>query len=329
MSLRGMLCTVTGGTGMIGREVCRQLVDLGAEVRSVSLDRTPKNPVEGVEYWQVDLCDTRDAQEVVGCSNMVFHVAGMKGGGELTRNRPASFFVPLLQMNTNVLRCAFELRTRCVYVSSIGAYGGDDGSWGGDFDDEYLDIEEQMSFMPMDFYPGWAKRMGELQCEAYYREHGYDVAIVRPSNVYGIGDRFGPGAMVIPALIRKSAEAEPGGEVEVLGDGSAVRDFVHARDVARGIIRACRYGTNGFVNLGGGPENAVSIGDLSYMLHKITGRKYKFAGGKPTFSRRVLKIEKAKKLLGWEPEIPLCEGLQEVWDWYQAGEREERVDYFE
>src|SRR3989304_260723 len=110
----------------------------------------------------------------------------------------------------------------------------------------------------MDMYPGWAKRMAELQVQAYKIQYGLDnFAVVRPCNVYGQGDNFDPkNAMVIPSLMYRIYHGE--NPLKVWGDGSAIRDFAFSRDVAEGVILALYYGTAAsFVNLGSGRGDSV------------------------------------------------------------------------
>ena len=107
---------------------------------------------------------------------------------------------------------------------------------------------------------------GELQAEAYRIEYGWDrIAIVRPANVYGPYDNFELGnAMVVPSLIRRALLGE--NPLSVWGDGSALRDFVHARDVAAGMLVALERGLGQPLNLGSG--TGVSIQEL---VEVITG----------------------------------------------------------
>ena len=85
----------------------------------------------------------------------------------------------------------------------------------------------------MDMFPGWAKRMAELQIKAYAKQYGLNTySIVRPCNVYGPGDNFDPkNAMVIPTLMQRIFNKE--NPVVVWGDGSAIRDFAYSSDVAK------------------------------------------------------------------------------------------------
>ena len=102
--------------------------------------------------------------------------------------------------------------------------------------------------------------MGELQAEAYRIEYGWnDIYIVRPANVYGPWDNFDPNnAMVIPSLIKRAADGE--NPLTVWGDGSAIRDFIHARDCAQGIIQVFEQGVKEPVNLASG--KGISIREI-------------------------------------------------------------------
>lgn len=112
---------VTGGTGLIGRQIAKRLCDAGAYVRVVSMDHVEVEP--RAEHVYGDLTDFSFCREQTKDMDYVFHLAGIKGSVEVTKSRPASFFVPLLMMNTNMLEaCRLNKVRKVVYTSSIGAY---------------------------------------------------------------------------------------------------------------------------------------------------------------------------------------------------------------
>jgi GDP-L-fucose synthase len=218
-------------------------------------------------------------------------------------------------INTNMLEACRENGVRrVVYTSSIGAYASGDVFREGIGDDG----------PPMDFYPGWAKRMGEFQVETYRQQYGHEhFAVVRPCNVYGPGDNFDPAnAMVIPSLMGRIRRGED--PLVVWGDGSAVRDFAFSRDVAAGVLLALRRGTGGsYVNLGSG--TGVSIGELVETLRRVVDFRWRFDPTKPAgFPKRVMDVSRARALLGWAPATSLEDGLRETWAWYAANEGEHR-----
>jgi len=318
--LAGKKAIVTGGTGMIGREVVRLLCEAGCDVTSASLDRIEVHPKARHVYG--DLSDLGFCLDITNGIDYVFHVAGIKGSVVVTKEKPASFFVPLLMMNTNMLEAARRNKAKKVlYTSSIGAYQSAE---------IFRESDNDFSKPPMDMFPGWAKRMAELQVEAYRIQYGLEnFAIVRPSNIYGPGDNFDEAnAMVIPTLMARVKRGDK--PVLIWGDGSAVRDFLHATDCARGIILACLRGTDSKpVNLGCG--YGITIREMVETLQKVTPFDAFFDTSKPSgFPMRVMDGARAKEVIGFEPKVSLFEGLKGTWEWFlaHAGEHEKKVNYF-
>jgi GDP-L-fucose synthase len=317
-SFHGKNVLITGGTGLIGREVTRILIESGANVKIVSLDKIQIN--EAAEHVYGDLTDFSFCLEHTKDIDYVFHLAGIKGSIEVTKAKPASFFVPLLMFNTNVLEAARRNKvTKLVYTSSIGAYSSA----------EIFKETENSDGPPQDMFPGWAKRMAELQIQAYREQYGLEWAVVRPCNVYGPGDNFDPeNAMVIPSLMMRIHRGE--NPLSVWGDGSAIRDFAYCRDVAIGTIQALHYGTRGsFVNLGSG--EGYSIRQLVETLREFLDFEYEFDTSKSAgFPRRVMDISRAREWIDYNPQMSLRDGLEETWNWFQENQDEylSKQNYF-
>lgn len=314
---------VTGGTGLIGRQVVSLLKDMGAYVTVVSLDNLKFD--DGVTYVKADLRDIKVALEITSDVDYVFHMAGIKGSIEVTKSKPASFFVPYLQFNTNVLEaCRINNVKKVVYTSSIGAYASAEVFVEGNITDG----------SPMDMYPGWAKRMAEMQIQAYREQYGLNnFTVVRPCNVYGESDNFDPtNAMVIPSLMYRILHGE--NPLKVWGDGSAVRDFAYSKDVAEGIILAMYYQPNvPYLNLGSGIGYTVK--ELVETLQKVCELDIKFNFEWDTtksngFPKRVMNIDLARKLINYNPTTSLEEGLKNTWNWYKNNTEEFllRKNYF-
>ncbi|MFC1943182.1 NAD-dependent epimerase/dehydratase family protein [Chloroflexota bacterium] len=315
----GKNALVTGGTGLIGRQVVDILCDASAKVKIVSLDKMKVN--DKAEHIFGDLTSFELSRDITKDMDFVFHLAGIKGSIEVTKAKPASFFVPLLMMNTNVLEaCRINKVQKVIYTSSIGAYASA----------EVFKETENLDGPPMDMFPGWAKRMAELQIQAYKIQYNLDnFSVVRPCNVYGPGDNFDPdNAMVIPSLMYRIHHKED--PVIVWGDGSGIRDFAYSRDVAEGVILALYYGTNShFVNLGSG--KGYSIKELVETLNSFVGFNYKFDTTKPSgFPKRVMDISLARKLIHYNPTTTLLDGLKETWNWFVINQDEylNKVNYF-
>lgn len=318
-SFSGKNILVTGGTGLIGRQVVDILCSAEANVVSVSLDEIEINPK--ATRILGDVTSFEFCKEITTDRDFAFHLAGVQGTVLTTFTKLASHFVPMLMMNTNVLEaCRLNKVQKVLFTSTIGAYAEAAVLK----ESEYRHDSEPMSFA------GWAKRVAEMQIFAYkkqYNLHGYSV--VRPSNVYGPGDNFDTETgLVVASLISRIVQGED--PVMVWGDGSAVRDFVFSKDVAEGLILALYHGVpSGFVNLGSGKGH--SIRELVETLHSFIDFNCEFDETKPTGSQiRIMDISLARELIGYNPRTSFLDGLKETYDWYvrNPDEHLKKMNYF-
>ena len=228
----------------------------------VSLGIYPDKP-HGINYLESDLRHYSNCQKACEGMDYVFHVAGIKGSPKVADENPAQFMVPMLQFNTNMMEAAHENGVLWyMYTSSNGVYSPA----------SLMNEEDVWSSFPSenDFYAGWAKRMGELQAMAYEKQNSFSkVSIVRPGSIYGRYDSFAHGSsMVIPSLIRKAYENDV---LEVWGDGSAVRDFIHASDVANGMIHVVKNRVTEPVNIGSG--DGLTIKTIANHISSFFGKE--------------------------------------------------------
>lgn len=310
----GKKVLVTGGTGMIGRPLVKALLEAGADVHIASLD-DPSRALPGSTFHRLDLMSLENCLQVCDGIDFVFHLAGIKGSPAMTAQKPASFFVPTISFNTNMMeaarRCGVE---RFLYTSTVGVYQPA----------EVLREDDVWKTFPSenDRFAGWAKRMGELQAEAYRIEYGWDkIAIVRPANVYGPYDNFDPrNAMVIPSLIRRALSGE--NPLVIWGDGTAIRDFIHCDDVAAGMLKVMESGCNLPVNLGSG--TGVTIREVVDVLLKLVdpAPKIEWDITKPSGDRKRLMDTSRAKSLGFTPRITLEEGIRSTMEWFRANKDE-------
>lgn len=302
---------VTGGTGLIGRPLVELLLQAGANVRVVSMDDPSRCPA-GAEFIRANLVHWEACQRAVRDMDYVFHLVGTKGSVGIGRKRAASFFVPHLLFNTHMMEAARQAKVeRFLFTSSIAVYPParlfiEDDAWQG-------------SPHPTDRFAAWAKRMGELQAEAYKLEYGWDrIAIVRPANVYGPFDNFDPTtAMVIPALISRTVGGE--NPLIVWGDGSAVRDFIYSGDCAEGMMLALEKAANCIpVNLGSGTACSIKevVGTIVACLDSPP--QVKWDTNRPSGEDlRLMDTTRAKATLGFVARTPLAEGLRKTMEWYK------------
>jgi len=294
---------VTGGSGMIGRSLVERLKICGADVEVADL--TYPEGLDAV-YVYADLRNFEDCRAICERMDYVFNLVGVKGSPKMCAEQPASFFVPMLQFNTNMMEAARLADVEWyLYTSSVGVYSPaklfrEDDVW-------------KTFPSPNDRFAGWAKRMGELQAEAYSIQYNWNkVSIVRPANVYGRYDNFDPeNAMVIPSLIRKADENDM---LEVWGDGSPIRDFIHADDVARGMILAVESGITQPVNLGSG--FGVAIKEVAEIVAKEFNKPIKWLSDKPTGDLERLFDTGRIRSYGFEPFISIEEGIKDTIKWY-------------
>jgi GDP-L-fucose synthase len=310
---------VTGGTGMIGQPLVEILISMGAHVRIASLD-DPSRAHQDADFLKTDLRFFDQCIDACEDMDFVFNLVGIKGSPAMTAKQPASFFVPTLQFSINMMEAARRKGVqKYLFTSSVGVY-----------EPAEIFYEDQVwkTFpSPNDRFAGWAKRMGELQAEAYRIEYEWDdIYIVRPANVYGPWDNFDPeNAMVIPSLIKRALDGE--NPLNVWGDGSAIRDFIHARDCAQGMIEVFEQGITEPINLASGKgisirEIVETIVPLVYPQPEVIWDTSKPSGD----SRRVLDTSRAESY-GIFPKISLNDGICETLEWYKANMENSKMRY--
>jgi len=298
---------VTGGGGMIGRSLVRLLLERGAKITIADLTE-PSDLPEGVDYVKADLRYFNQCEEICQGRDYVFNLVGIKGSPKMCAEQPVDFMVPMLQFNTNMMEAAHRANIKWyLYTSSVGVYAPADVF--------YEDTVWNTMPSPNDRFAGWAKRMGELQAEAYSIQYGKkNISIVRPANVYGAYDNFNPAnAMVVTSLIRKAQENDV---LEVWGDGSTIRDFIHADDVALGMIYAVEKQITEPINLGSG--KGYSIKEVVDMIVKYSDKqlKVKWLTDKPAGDKiRLFDMTRAKSY-GFDISVSLEEGIRSTTEWF-------------
>lgn len=311
---------VAGGSGMVGRYLCDMLAGLGAFVRVVSLDSA--SSMKNVEFISKDLIFFEHCLDVCKDMDYVFNLLGVKGSPVLATSRASSFLVPQVMLSYNLMEAAFRKRVeKYLYTSSIGVYSPSP---------TFRENDVWKTF-PSEFdrFGGWAKRIGELQAESYLIEYGWKgISIVRPSNVYGRFDNFDEEtAMVVPSTIRKVLSCDD--PISMWGDGEHVRDFIHAEDVARGMILAMEKSSPQPINLGSGVP--CSIRDLVNNVMVQSGiNKDVFWDTSKTIGDRVrlMDVSRAHEVLGFKCNISLSSGLLDTIKWYKENKSSDHYSVF-
>ena len=318
---QGKKVLVAGGTGLIGIPLVEMLLAQGAQVRIASLD-DPSRANPKAEFLRLDLTRLDNCLKACDGMDYVMNLLCIKGSPAVTNVRPASFFTPMILFNTCLMEAARQCKVQgYLFTSTIGVYSPAE---------VFYEDEVWKTFpSPNDRFAGWAKRMGELQVDAYRIEYNWkNITIVRPANVYGPYDNFDSiNAMVVPSLIKRALNENP---LTVWGDGSSERDFIHARDVARGMLLAMEKAPGQILNLGGG--RGFSIKELVETIvaqldvkPKVVWDVTKPAGDK----KRIMDISRARAI-GFEPQMSLAEGIKDTMAWYKQNSHQtgKRYDVF-
>ena len=295
---------ITGGSGMIGRQLVKLLLKEKAIIHIADLN-TPIN-MEYDYFYQVDLKNYNDCIKICKNIDYVFNLVGIKCSPKVCLEQPADIMGPMMQFNTNMLEAAMKANVKWyLYTSTVGVYEPSEVL----YEDDVWKTQPSKN----DWFGGWAKRMGELQCQAYEKQYGEGkCSIVRPANVYGPYDNFNPAnAMVIPSLIRKAYDNDI---LEVWGDGTPIRDFIHAKDVALGMLHMVKNKITKPVNLGSG--TGISIKQIECEIADVFNKEIKWLTDAPSGDpRRVFDMARANSY-GFKPTVTIKEGIQSTINWF-------------
>jgi len=177
-----------------------------------------------------DLTDRNAVEKIyqTHCPNIVIHAAAKVGGIKANFDKSAEFFYENILMNTHMIHCAAKYHVdKFIAFSSVCAFDGNETLY---------EESKQQDGIPhyTNFAYAYAKRMIDVQFRAYAKSDTKFINLIL-SNMYGINDNFGGDSHVIPALIHKAflAKKYPNQDFVVWGDGTARREFVYSKDVAR------------------------------------------------------------------------------------------------
>lgn len=302
---------VAGGTGLIGSHVVEQLLNVGAMVRIV-VHRRP-NPFPGrVEEIAGDLLSPGDCDRAMAGVRYVFQCAGVSGGMGRVARDPIPMFTGPLILSAQILDAARRAGVeRYAFASNASVYPDgpepmpEESAWG-------------VQIGKVENPAGLAKRVAEVQLKLYAERTGMKIALVRGGAAYGPRDFFDPeDSHVIPALIRKAVERPD--PYRLWGDGTPLRDFTHARDIARGLLFAFEhYAVCDPLNVATG--RAASIGQAAEIALRAAGygnAHIEYEGSRSGTPVKLLDVSKMKRL-GFAIETSLEQGLAETVAWYRS-----------
>jgi len=301
-SFAGRRVLVTGGAGFIGSALVHRLISGGARVSVLddfSTGRAEAVPAGG-EVVRGSVTDQGTIRALVAEHQWVFHLAA-RGIVASTRN-PLEDFETNIGGTLNLLMAAREHRLeRLVYVSSASIYGNP----------RTLPINEDDGVMALSPY-AVSKHSGEQYCLAFYESYGVRTTIVRYSNVYGPGQRpDNPYAGVVAKFFDAAVAGAP---MAIHGDGQQTRDFTFIDDaVDATLVVGMHPRAEGEVfNVGTGIETSVL--DLARAIARTVGVdpvvEHIDRRDIDNIRRRVVNIEKIRRMLHWSPQTALEPGLR-------------------
>jgi nucleoside-diphosphate-sugar epimerase len=310
-----MRVVVSGGSGFLGSHLCEALVRRGDAVSCLDdfSSGRPENIAHLLEepLFQSIRCDVTELVNVTGKVDAVMHLASPASPFDYYRH-PLETLAVGSRGTENLLRLAVRHDARFVLASTSEIYGDPlvhpqtEDYWG-----------HVNPIGPRSVYDE-AKRFSEALAMAYRRSLGADVAIARIFNTYGPRMRPHDGR-VVSSFIRQALDGEA---LTVFGDGSQTRSFCYVDDLVRGLMALLDSTHPGPFNLGNPQEWTVR--ELAELVMRVTGssselRFLPLPVDDPARRRPV--ITRARESLGWQPEVPLEEGLRHTVDWFMSQPR--------
>ena len=304
------LTLVTGGAGFIGANLLRQL-DGSHDVRVLdNLLRGSKDLLPAEREIELVVGDIRDPDAVKRAMDgvdLVIHLAAFGSVVESVTD-PVENFEINVRGTFEMLRGAADAGVeRFVFASTGGAIMGD----------QEPPIDEASLPWPISPY-GASKLCGEAYMHAFAGSFGIRPVALRFANVYGPYSAHKKG--VITRFIRA---ALAGGEFEIFGDGKASRDFLHVDDLCRGIIAAAGSDLSDEV-LHLASEKETTINELARLILDLVGSDVEIVhrDKRPgEVERNFARADRAREVLGWEPQLSLRDGMMNTIEWFRAHDR--------
>ncbi len=305
---------VTGAGGFIGHHLVKRLRADGHWVRGVDVKRPEYEATDANEFAVLDLRYMSACSNVTRGIDEVYNLAADMGGIGYIGTRCADIARNNSLINLNMLEASRQNGVeRFLFSSSACVYNQSKQT---DADVAPLAEADAYPADPERGY-GWEKLYAEQMCEYYREDHGLETRIVRFHNVYGPLGTYDGGREKAPAAIsRKVALAADGGEIEIWGDGQQTRSFMYIDDCVEGLIRIMASDCPEPLNLGN--DTLISIDGLVDLVSGIAGKSLvkRHRLDKPQGVRgRNSDNSRLHQLLGWEPSIPLEEGLAKTYAW--------------
>lgn len=301
-----MKILITGGAGFIGSNIADKYIEQGHQVSIVDNLSTGKreNLPKKAMFYEADIREADKVKDIVAREKpeIISHHAAQLDVRRSVADPVYDASVNILGL-LNVLEAAAENARKVIYISSGGVIYGEP---------KKLPVSEGAPKMPLSPY-GIAKLTGEHYLNFYNKIKGLNYTIFRYSNVYGPRQDPHGEAGVIAIFSQLLVE---GKTPKIFGNGEQTRDYIYIDDVVAANVAALSGGDNEAFNIGTGKETSVNE------LFEIMRKAFEYSGKAEYLPVRAgelmynsLAIDKAKKILDWQPEVELIEGVSRTVKW--------------
>ena len=308
---------VTGGGGFIGSHLARKLYLQGHFVRvaDIKYDDYIKEQY-CTEKLDLDLRNQENCLTATKNIDKVYNLAANMGGIGFITEIGGEVMHDNILINTFMLEAArLNKVKRYLYTSSACVYPTYRQT---DPNIKGLREEDAYPADPDNFY-GWEKLFTEKMCEAYQRDYGMNIRVLRYHNVYGPEGTYKGGREKSPAAIcRKVAESSNPGSIEIWGDGEQTRSYCYVDDAVNATMLLMESDYDKPINIGS--DRLISINSLADMVIKISNKKITktYDPSAPQGVRgRNADLTLVKKVLKWQPQISLEDGMTKTYKWIQ------------
>jgi len=315
---------VTGGGGFIGSHMAKYLYSQGHFVRVAD--------IKFDDYIQEEYCSERlqlDLRILENCLkategiHKVYNFAANMGGIGFITSVFADVMHDNVLINTYMLEASVQNKVKRFLFSSSACIYPNYKQIGADV--AGLREEDAYPAEPNEAY-GWEKLFTEEMIKAYQKDYGLDARVTRYHNIYGPEGTYKGGREKAPAaLCRKVVEASDSGTIPIWGDGKATRSFCYIDDCVKGTVALMESDYPEPLNIGS--DRLVSVDELADIIIKISGKnitKTYDTSAPEGVKGRNADLTLVKKVLGWEPQVSLEEGLARTYHWIKMMVEEDR-----
>jgi UDP-glucuronate 4-epimerase len=310
---------VTGAAGFIGFRVSEMLIGMGHtvvgvdnmndayDVRMKEYRLRKLQALRGFEFVRDDISDKQILSRLSPLITQKFEAVinlAARAGVRMSVENPWVFLETNVTGTLNMLElCRQHGIPKFLIASTSSIYGANP---------PYPTPENVGTDEPLQPYAA-SKKAAEVLSHAYHHLHGIDVSVVRYFTVYG------PAGRPDLALFRFVQWISEGRPVHVYGDGEQSRGFTYVDDIARGTIAALKPFGYEIINLGG--HEVITINNLVKLIEDVTGKKAQIERHPPNPADMLTNwadVGKAKKLLGWQPQVGMRQGVEALVEWYNT-----------